>query len=199
MEFWKATDEQLETIFNFDDSCPNNLLVGVVTEMMKRKLFDRMIIKVAKTLMGTYNRDEVIQAAYIGIYQLAKIFKQSKLTFKQMVYIVIERRLKSVLAVKYQKKNFMNQQALQHEVPEIEEQRNVEQVVIRKLTLQEKLAHLSEKQRNIVTLFLEGYSLRWIGQHVYGQDTSAIRYQFKDALRRMGIQDYKISERLIGA
>jgi len=195
MRWYLATNEQLETVFNSDDQCPNNLLLGLVEEMMKRNMFEGMIISMANKLMGSYNRDEVIQAAHIGIYQLAKRFKPKKLSFKQMCYISIERRIKTLLQKKYYKKNFMNEQALMNEVPEMESSYNVEKQVIRKVTTQEKLSRLSVKQREIIEMFLQGYSLSWMGENVYNQDTSAVRYQFKLALQKMNVEGFEIGTR----
>jgi hypothetical protein len=195
MKWHLATDEQLETIFNSDDHCPNHLLVGVVEEMMKRDMFGGMIMTKAKQLETKINRGEVVQAAHIGIFQLAKIYKPGKLPFKNLCYIVIERRIKTLQQKRFYKNNFANAQALQNEVPEIESSFNVERAVIRKVIIQEKLSRLSEKQRVIVDLFLKGYPLKWIGENVYNQDTSAIRYQFKLALQKMNVEDYKIGTR----
>jgi hypothetical protein len=192
MRWHTADNEQLEIIFNHEFDLPNHLLVGLVEEMMTRKLFDGMIINLANKLMGHYNRDEVLQTGYLAVFQLARIFKTNKLSFKTMCFIAIERRLKTIIAVKLQKKNFMNEQALVNEVPVMVDTMNVERTVIRKLMLQEQLSKLSNKQLDIITRFLDGYSLAWIGANIYNQDTSAIRYQFLKALKNMGVEGFEI-------
>jgi hypothetical protein len=194
MKWHKATNEQLETIFNYEYNLPNHLLVGLVGEMISRKMFDGMIISQAKRLMGSFDRDEVLQVAYIGLYQLAKIIKNGKQSLKNMCFIVVERRLRGLQRKPYYKNNFMNQQALQHEVPEMFDAMDVEKTVIRKLSMQEQFSRLTDKQKNIICMFLEGFSLRWIGLNVYKQDTSAIRYQFKKALEAMDIKDFAIGK-----
>jgi RNA polymerase sigma factor (sigma-70 family) len=192
MKWYLATDEQLETIFNADTDCPNPLLVGVVSEMLTRGLLDGMIQHMAKKFSSQLNRDEMYQAAYIGIYQLAKIYKYTQLTFKQMTYIAIERRIKSLLQQKYSHHAHLNDGALMNEMPVMESSVNVEKTVIRKVMLEEQLSKLTKKQRNIIELYLKGYSLRWIGANVYQQDTSSIHYQFKKALGNMNITDFEI-------
>ncbi|WP_394139577.1 sigma-70 family RNA polymerase sigma factor [Cytobacillus oceanisediminis] len=200
MKWFKASDDQLQTIFEHEFDLPNHLLVGLVEEMLTRKIFDGMIVSTAKKLMGNFDRDEVLQAGYMAVYQAAKNYKKD-ISFKSMCFIAIEKRIITLLQVRYQKKNFMNQQALKNEVPIMADTSNVERVVIRKMLLQEQLSKLTEKQRDIITRFLDGYSLKWIGLNIYNQETSAIRYQFKKALQAMDIEGYEIGaqRRLRGA
>lgn len=196
MKWYKATNQQLETIFNHEaNNQPNHLLVGLVEEMITRKLFDGMIIQLVKKLMSNYDRSEVLQAGYIGLYQLAKIYNNKKLSFKDMCFIAIERRIKSIQQKQYQKNNFMNAQALNHEVPIMMDSQNVERTVINHLTLEEQLGKLSKKERYIVDRFLEGYSIAYIAIHEFKQDAKAIHYHFNKALKKMNITDYKIGAR----
>lgn len=194
INFYKATDQQLETIFNHECDLPTDLLVGLVEEMMKRELFDGMIMHMAKRIRNV-PRNEIIQAAYIGIYQLAKIFKPGKLSFKQMVYISIERRIKNLLQAKYTHSAQLMDNALQNDVPILPAENNVEKFVIQKMVMQEQIKKLNKKERFIIQQFLKGYSIKSIAERFFKQDPVTIHYHFKKALKKMDITDFKLGKR----
>lgn len=192
MNFQKATTTQLETIFNHEYDLPTDLLVGLVTEMMNRNLFEGMIISTAKRLFNHYNRDEVLQVAYIGIFQLVKKIKHMKIPFKSLVYIVIERRLKSIIVSDSTIKNKMNYSALLNEFPVMIASSNVEKTVIDKMSLQEQLDKLTEKERYIVTEFLKGYSLNYQARRI-NKDSKLLHYHFKKSISQD--EYYRLSNR----
>lgn len=193
-----ATDKQLEVIYNHDanDNCSNELLVGLITEMIQRETLDGLIVQIAKRILGVggYDRSEVLQVGHIALYQMAKSFKAGERSFKSMCWLVIERRIKGILQVKNQLHNKMNRVALQFEVPEMLDDRNIERTVIRKFELQEQLSKLNEKERIIIELFLQGYSMRWMDTNVFNKKITYTKRHFKSALKKMGINEFKVKK-----
>lgn len=191
-----ATNEQLEVIFNHEYNLPNQLLVGLVVEMMNRRLFDGMILEKAKRFR--IERDEAIQVGYMAIYQLTKIYREGKLSFKSMCFIAIERRLKGVVLKKYQKNNHLNDSADSLQTLketrrfDITDRLDVETQVVRRLTYEEKMKKLTEKERKIVEMFIDGYSINYIATYVYGVDPKAVHYHFRKALKKLGLAEFEV-------
>jgi hypothetical protein len=195
MNYTKATNKQLDAIFTHDNDCPNELLLGLVEEMMRRRLFDGMIVHVVQGLMRSYNKEEVIQLCHVRIYQMVKNFKQGNLPFKRMTFLCIERTIKNLITHMNTQKYKLNEFALQNEIPVIKDMSNVEKTVIQKIVLEEQLNKLTAKERYIIDKFLKGYSIRYQAKHFFHKDPKAVEYHFKKALKKMDITDYKIGPR----
>jgi RNA polymerase sigma factor (sigma-70 family) len=198
MRYHLATEEQLKAIISYDTDCPSQLMVGVVTELIRRGFFDGLIVKKAKAILGNFETDEVKQTVYIGLYQAATLYKKGKITFYSMAHIVMDRRIKTTLTVRNQKRNHFFNKARRIEELEsdshfdIESGMNVEKTVINKIIYDGQMAKLTEKERDIIEKFIEGHSINYIAKAIYGYDQQTIRYHFAKALKKMGITDYKI-------
>ena len=199
MRWHLATNEQLEVIFNHEYDLPNCLLVDLVVEMLNRRLFDGMIIELAKRF--AVDRDEAIQAGYMAVYQLAKIYKAGKLSFKSMCFIAIERRLKGIILKQYQKRNSFNRsleslQKLKESMRwDIPDNTDVESHVIRWMTYEEKMKQLTKKERNIVEWFINGYSINYIAKQIYRVDPKLVHYHFRKALKKLNLSDFEVGAR----
>lgn len=199
MRWHLATDGQLEVIFNYEYDLENNMLVELVVEMMGRRLFDGMIMNLAKRF--SVSRDEAIQAGYMAIYQLAKIYRVGKLSFKSMCFIAIERRLKSLVLRDYQKNNHFNnsvkslQELRETRRWDVADRTDVETHVVRWMTYEEKMKQLTKKERNIVEWFINGYSINYIAKQIYRVDPKLVHYHFRKALKKLNLSDFEVGAR----
>jgi hypothetical protein len=195
MRWHKATNKQLNIIFNQDNDCPNELLLGLVEEMMRRRLFDGMIVHVVQGLMREYNKEEVIQLCHIRIYQMVKKFNSNSLSLKNMTFLCIDRTVKNLITHMNTQKYKLNEFALQNEIPAMKDMGNVEKAVIQKIMLEEQMKKLTAKERYIIDRFIKGYSIGYQAKHFFHKDPKAVEYHFKKALKKMDITDYKIGPR----
>lgn len=175
MNWTKATNEQLQVITDHDHECPSSLLEGVALEMVKRHLWDSIIIYAGKQAYRNLNytlkyglkmdRSELIHIGHIEIMRVVKYFKTGMRTFK--TYVIM------CLIAKFKKLKRDNEAEIRRanigtkEVDRLDEKVtsnlfrspvNVERAVINKIMLEESIGCLRAVERRAIALDLLGYS-----------------------------------------
>lgn len=169
-----ATDQQLMNIVNYDKECPNNLLLQVTEEMLKRKLWHDIIFYSAKLVYRHVNkvlntilfmdRNDLYQIGHIEIFKAVENFKQGKRTFKTFVIMVLKMKFAKLIrdANAQMRQTDFNKIYIEN-MDDKEQDRyfnsqfNVEKYVINKMFIQEQLTKLRDVEIKAIQLELQGY------------------------------------------
>jgi RNA polymerase sigma factor (sigma-70 family) len=175
MRWELATDKQLRMIAQYDIDCSPSLLKGVAIEMIKRRLWDCIIMYAAKKiyfnvketytykLQMTY--EEFIHVAHIEILKVVEKFQPGRRNFKSYVIMCLMTHFKKIIRDAEAMKRIANLRA--EDVDGLEPKMqdkifqspvNVEKYVIDKITLEERLKPLSEVERKALYLSAMGYT-----------------------------------------
>jgi RNA polymerase sigma factor (sigma-70 family) len=175
MRWELATDKQLRMIAQYDIDCSPSLLKGVAIEMIKRRLWDGIILYAAKKiyfnvketytykLQMTY--EEFIHVAHIEILKVVEKFQPGRRNFKSYVIMCLMTHFKKIIRDAEAMKRIANLRA--EDVDGLEPKMqdkifqspvNVEKYVIDKITLEERLKPLSEVERKALYLSAMGYT-----------------------------------------
>lgn len=170
MNYSIATDEQLKTIINSDKGCPADLLGGVTTEMVKRKLLIPLIIHVAKKMYRNVDYvvkhvlqmewKDLIQIGHIEILKQSERFKtgmRTPKTFYMMCLITKLGKLKRDAEAEKRKSNIGVESVdeLDEKIQEkiFQSPINIERYVIRKITLEDAFKVLQPIERKAIELY----------------------------------------------
>jgi RNA polymerase sigma factor (sigma-70 family) len=174
MDYSKATNDQLLIIVNQDKDCPTHLLSGVAVEMIKRRLWDGVILYSAKRTFNNViyvlesllkmDDEELIHIGHIYIMERLKGFKQGKRTLKTYLIMCLCSMFGKLLRDAQADKRRSNIQTQEVDsLPEIvqikifRESTNVEKEVINKIMLENALSCMRENERKAILLELMGY------------------------------------------
>lgn len=183
MRYENATDTQLNNIFNHDKDCPTNLLVGVVQEMMNRKLLNYYIRYSIKSIKNLHNVlrtilkmefDDLMQIGLITINEQAQKFRPGNRTPKTYFIMCLVSKFMKLLRDAKADKRSANTFTYDYETLDEKIQdalfrspENIERYVINKLEVESYLSRLSEKERQAIIWLNEGYPQstisKWLG------------------------------------
>lgn len=176
MKWDKATDKQLQMIIRYDIDCPHSLLSGAVAEMLNRGLLDGLV---KKTIMSQFNRIEiavkVLKVAEEDIFQFCRMkifesinkYKQGMKSFLYFAFVFLKSELKDLeLKAKAEKRKvYVAIQSIDTKLDSgdtfasiLPGRCNVEKEVIRKISLEEKLRLLTDRESKCFLLYMEGYN-----------------------------------------
>jgi RNA polymerase sigma factor (sigma-70 family) len=174
MNYTLATDTELMTIVNSDNNCPTHLLSGVAIEMIKRKLWNGVILCAGEKAYHNLNfilshilkmrHDEFIHIGTIEIVRILETFNPGMRTFKTYVIMCLIAKFKKLKRAAEQEMRRANIGALDvNGLPTKIQDRifqspiNVEQYVINKITLEENWNVLREIEKKAILLEQYGY------------------------------------------
>lgn len=184
-----ATNKQLMTILRFDNTIPTPLLDGLVNEALRRGLFDKPIISVINYIFKGINKglsmdfDDLMQIGRIGVCKAVSRFETGKCSFFTFAYLRIKSEICHELQRATAKKRGYNKTlSTETEVGEtatlmtyLPDKVNVEEYVIRKVLLEERMKMLSKHQRAVVELRSQGYKFCEIAEILGKTSISADR------------------------
>lgn len=212
MDYTKATDEQLLTIIKSDMDCPLPLLEGVVHEALDRGIFNKLIYHVFDSMFRNWRRvvnawnienKDLLSIGYCGVLNALRLWKPGRASFQTFVYMNIKSEFTHML----DKENTKGRQI--YKVTEsydkqtaeginfkdlMQSTENVEKYVLRKIELETALDKLTEMEKEIITYFLEGYTINDLALNVYKKSTSFVYKRWRSALEKMGVGNFKIWE-----
>jgi RNA polymerase sigma factor (sigma-70 family) len=219
MKWELATNDQLLTIIKDDIYCPTHLLSGVVDEMLKRNMFNNLIRKAIKRRFHLIeiacqklcmNKEELLQILNIEIWERVAKYKQGKSPFGYFAYLAVYSKLRETerLFDFGRKKTLLYQSSMEMEVGEnqrledcLPAKTNVEQMVIEKITFEEKISVLSPGEKDVFLLYVKGYSFTEIAEIIHLSKTG-VNKRMKQALTKLsgkvinlkslGINQYKV-------
>lgn len=175
MDYSLATDKQLKIIVQSDKDCPPSLIEGVAIEMIKRNLWNGYIFYAAQqsfhnvkpTILYTLQMsiEEFVQVSHIEIVKMVEKFQPGKISFKSYVILCLtsysRQLLRNAKAVK-RKANLFTEEvsALDPKLQDriLRSPMNVEKYVVDKITLEDYLNRLNEKERKALYLEAAGYT-----------------------------------------
>ncbi|EIJ79150.1 RNA polymerase sigma factor for flagellar operon [Bacillus methanolicus PB1] len=216
MRWELATDEQLWNIIENDWHVPERHIDGLVTEALNRNLFDHLIKHLINKMFDRwdperrYNFSDLYQIGYIGIVQALKNYKVGKGSFKTFAYMNIKtefvHHLEKINAEKRKLyENILSLDVQKHEDNDstfldslIDETKNPEKITINKLFLEEQFKKLSQREREILLYFTQGYSMHEIAK-MYKQNGAAwISRQFHRGIAKINPSYQKTSLKDLG-
>jgi RNA polymerase sigma factor (sigma-70 family) len=175
MDFTKATNDQLMIIAQYDNSCPSSLLRGLAVEMMKRHLWDNLIVYAGRQAFINLNytlshllkisHKELIQIGQIEISQQVERFKPGMRTFTSFICMCLIAKFKKLKRDAKTEKRIANIDTKDVDRLEIKMQEkifqspiNVEQYVINKITIEECWDVLRDVEKKAILMDMQGYS-----------------------------------------
>jgi RNA polymerase sigma factor (sigma-70 family) len=175
MDYSLASDKQLRMIAQYDPDCTPSLLEGVAIEMIKRRLWDGIIMYAAKqtyynvretlTTKLQVDNEEFIHLAHIEIMRIVSLFKPGKRNFKSYVIMCLISKFKHLRrdAEALKRKANLYTENVDGLDPKLQESMfqspmNVEKYVIDKITLENFLKPLREVERQALYLEAMGYT-----------------------------------------
>jgi RNA polymerase sigma factor (sigma-70 family) len=175
MDYLKASDKQLRMIAQYDPDCTPSLLEGVAIEMIKRRLWDGIIMYAAKqtyfnvqeTLKTKLqmNNEEFIHIAHIHIMRMVERFQPGRRNFKSYIIMCLISHFKHIRrdAEALKRKANLFTEDVDGLDPKLQESMfqspmNVEKYVIDKITLENFLKPLREVERQALYLEAMGYT-----------------------------------------
>ncbi|WP_409297722.1 sigma-70 family RNA polymerase sigma factor [Peribacillus sp. SCS-26] len=214
MKWQSATNEELMLIIKDDKSCPAHLLHGVVHESLERGLFNKLIYWVFQKLMKDWRKtveawnmenQDILSIGYCGVLIALSRWKPGKSSFKTYAYLNIRSEFIHLLDAENTKKREINKHTSSYDVPmesgeplitTFSSKSNVEKAVIRKIAFETKLCMLDPQEKDILIMFLRGYSFREIGKQVFTEKTygPAVREKFYEALNKIGLGHFTIEQ-----
>lgn len=203
MKIHLATNKQLESIVKHDPDIPPSLLGRVVEEMLSRNLFDPMINRCFQSVFGSIKRmeevykmdlEDFLQIGRTCVYEAIKNFVPGKgKVFSNFAFVAIKQKfceiIRNLEREKRDQRNEISWSFIEDGLNLLDimpSQINVEKYVINKLTVEKMLNKLSERQRQIVGLYLQGYVFEEIAEMLgkKGKGKSANK-SYKDAIKIM--------------
>ena len=175
MKYNLATNKQLMTIAQYDKDCPPSLLRGLAVEMIKRKMFDNLIVFSARralinlnytlTHMLKINHQELIHIGHIEIIRIVDRFKTGMRTFTSYIVMCLIAKFKKMKRDAAAEKRVANIQTKNVDTLDLKIQEkifqspvNVEQFVINKIMIEKSFSVLREVEKKAVLLDQEGYT-----------------------------------------
>lgn len=174
MNYETATNDQLWSIAEHDNSCPSHLLRGAVIEMIQRKMWNSIIVYAGKKAYRNVNYtlkyglkltyEDLLQIGYIEIIRIIDTFKQGMRTFKTYVIMCLITKFKKMkrdAETDRRKANIGTKdvgrldEKLQERI--FHSSVNVERFVINKIMLEDGWINLREVERQAILLEQEGY------------------------------------------
>jgi RNA polymerase sigma factor (sigma-70 family) len=177
-----ATNQQLQTIVKSDFNCPSSLLGKVTEEMIKRNLFNGLIVKMLNQRFSSLpmaceilscEKEDLIQEGNTEIWKSVTKFKQGKSSFAYYCSIHLLSLFRDMeKAIKSGKREVVLSSCSIHtpigEDLTIEDVlvygKNTENIVINKISLEEKLSVLNEKEKTTISLYAKGYCMDEIAE-----------------------------------
>jgi RNA polymerase sigma factor (sigma-70 family) len=174
MDYSKATNNQLLLIVSQDKDCPTHLLSGVAVEMIKRRLWDGVILYSAKRTFKNViyvlerllkmDDEELIHIGHIHIMKRLKGFIPGSRTLKTYLIMCLSSFFGSMMRDAQTDKRKSNVKTTQVDsLSEFVQTRifrsntNVEKEVINKIMLEEALAQMKPNEQKAIKLELMGY------------------------------------------
>jgi RNA polymerase sigma factor (sigma-70 family) len=174
MRYEIATDEQLLCIAESDHECPSSLLEGVALEMIKRKLWDGIIIFAAKQVFRNVefvlkqrlfmDWQELIHIGHIQIMKKVHTFKTGMRTFKTFVIMILKGKFMHMLRdcqaeMRYANIGTVDMAGLDEKIQDkiFHSPVNVERTVINRMMLEEGFRVLREVEKQAILLEQLGY------------------------------------------
>ncbi|MGE7880357.1 sigma-70 family RNA polymerase sigma factor [Peribacillus muralis] len=203
MKMYLATDTQLEEITKHDHDCPPSPLGEVVEEMLNRNLFDRMITHCCKMVFGSFNRmkelhsmelEDFLQIGRTAVFKAVKMFEPGKgKSFSSFVHMFIKQRI--VECIKFLERERRDQR---NEFRDIETEEglnildlmpsrtNVEKFVINKIMIEDFLNQLTERQRQVMELYLKDHNFEEIAE-ILGRKGKgrSLNKTYNDAMKKL--------------
>ena len=178
----KATNDQLMTILRHDHSIPNNLLKQVLEEAINRRLLKGYAIDNitkfygdVRPFMQQFNvtMDDLIQIAYMAILKAAETFKEGKAGFTTWLALPIKGALYTFTRDNKAEKRVVELVSINAPVHEeltlgdmLPSRISVEKQVIRKIRVEELLNNVDEQRREVVWLYMQGYTFGEIAKQM---------------------------------
>jgi RNA polymerase sigma factor (sigma-70 family) len=175
MDYSLASDKQLRMIAQYDPDCSPSLLEGLTIEMIRRRLWDGIIMYAAKqtyynvretlTTKLQMNEEEFIHIAHIHIMKMVERFQPGRRNFKSYIIMCLISYFKHLRrdAEALKRKANLYTENVDGLDPKLQESifqspMNVEKYVIDKITLEEYLKPLREVERQALYLEAMGYT-----------------------------------------
>ncbi|WNS74254.1 sigma-70 family RNA polymerase sigma factor [Bacillus sp. DTU_2020_1000418_1_SI_GHA_SEK_038] len=190
MKWELATDEQLMCIVGFDNECPPSLLKGAALEMIKRNLWEGIIVFSAKQVFQNakyilkhqlkMDRQELIHIGHIEIMLQVEKFKPSLRTFKTFIIMCLKGRFMKMIRDAQAEKRFANIST--KDVDHLDEKIqtkifqspvNVERTVINKIMIENSWDVLNDVEKKAISLEHQGYGQYEISRMLGYRDTYA--------------------------
>lgn len=203
MKIHLATNKQLEFIVKHDSDCSSSLLREVVEEMLNRNLFDSMINRCFQVVFGSIKRinelykmdlEDFLQIGRTCIFEAINRFKSGRgKAFSSFAFMVVKHKFCKYIAFLEAEKRDQRNEFSWNDTEEgldlmdiMPSYINIEKYVINKVTVEKMLNKLSERQRQIADLWLQGYIFEEIAEILgsKGNGKSANKI-FHDALKKM--------------
>ncbi|MCK1982207.1 MULTISPECIES: sigma-70 family RNA polymerase sigma factor [Peribacillus] len=200
--FLKATDEQLETITKHDPDCPPSLLRKVVEEMLNRNLFDRVInsciqgIVNVERMKNIYKLDieDFMQMGRMEIFRAVDRFETGRgMTFSSFIFMVVKHEFGKFITILTAKKRDLCNEFSYHAETSSETElidfftanTNVEKYVINKMMIELLIERVTDRQKEVIMLKLEGYNDVEIGEILGGISHQAVGQSYTRAVNNM--------------
>lgn len=211
MKWNLATDEQLQNIIKFDFDCPRSLLSEVVGEMLKRNLFDGLIVKMINRRFKSLSiacdklatdRDELIQEGNIEIWKCLSKYQPGRSSFANYCSLRLISLFRDMeKAIEADKRGVLLSSCSLY-TPLYEDVtlaevfacgKNVESMVIKKISLEEKFSILKENERRTIHLYSQGYCLDEIAdiEHI---SKSGVSRRIKKIIKKLSGREVNLKE-----
>lgn len=179
MEWEEATNEQVWAVLMNDEECPCSLLNQVFQEAIERGMIRGFILSIIKKKFGSceaaqkllkMEQGDLIQLGYEGAVRAMDRYAINQYTSKQVKFNTL---LFTVINSMYDDRTEYLQAAKRAIVESdiepvtpylLDGQKSVEQIVLTKIQLEEKLDLLSDVQRHTLHWFSKGYTFGEIAE-----------------------------------
>lgn len=202
MRMHLATNKQLEAISKHDSDCPPSLLGEVVHEMLNRNLFDSMINRCFQMVFGSIKRikelykmdlEDFLQIGRTSIFEAIKRFIPGKgKAFSSFAFMVVKHKFCKYIAYLEAEKRDQRNEFSWNDTEEgldlidiVTNHINVEKYVINKVTIENLLNQIGGRQRQIVELFIKGYTGVEIAEMTGSGSTQSVNKSYHVALQKM--------------
>jgi RNA polymerase sigma factor (sigma-70 family) len=205
MDYSLATDKQLRMIAQYDPDCSPSLLEGLAIEMIKRRLWDGIIMYAAKqtyfnvketlTTKLQMDNEEFIHIAHIHILKSVEKFQPGRRNFKSYIIMCLISYFKHIRrdAEALKRKANLFTENVDGLEPKLQERMfqspvNVEKYVIDKITLENMLKPLREVERKALYLEAMGYTQYEIGEQLgfKQQYANVLLKRIREKMKKMG-------------
>lgn len=196
-----ATDEQLLVIFKHEINIEKVLAVGLIEEMSRRRLLDTFIKHHINKMFGRCKRDrryeleELMQWGYFAIAEGLECYEKGhNIKLSTFFHQIIERRMRRIIEHNSFQKRTGEVVSLNYQVGDdgkefidmLVERQSVEKTVINRVLFEGWFSLLEEKEKQVLQLFSEGYSLREIsGKMGYKDGATMVSKLFHRAIKKI--------------